>query len=509
MQSEVLNSSSPLIDKLHRSPHSTSSKKSNILSYYNFKSQKLLPSHSKFLPKHSKRFYLRLKPHKKPARLFSSRHRNSSRQAASERKIITRSESFRERKDDLIESEIPPNPTIVKEKLLNCLKKAKIIHKPQNSKNPKPLPLESKLSQGSKSKSSKVKIKKIPGKVGKSSIKLFNSEFYSTIPEIDLAGSGFLNYFQFCKVLKNLRFIENSFNKSEAETGLVLKSWKLLSGLEDGKVKVEDLHYFLLAVLDVQLKPDPIYLQVSPQMKQKKSFFSLTAKELAKIHHEFQGFYLHRTAPVEVKLEMRTSSSTSSQEISDSDTPDIVIEQASVMQTDNKEHVKEFQVVQDSNFLNSKLIRRISLRELSNTPNNLSSKLLSSNQSNQFICETPKNLSFNASESEDFFSKKSLNSPLSHDPKSSICKIEVRRISTKTDLDLSKDLNNSVSYKSPSLKFKFPSPDENSDSSILNMSEVHPTNTFIVRRSQRIPTIAEGQQEDIKADEKFLDSFAN
>lgn len=509
MQSEVLNSSSTLIDIFQRSTHSTSSKKSNNLNYYNFKSQKLLSSNSKFLPKHSKRFYSRLKPNKNRVNLFNSRYRSSSRQALSERKLASRSESVREGKDDLVEIEMTPNSDLVKEKLLNCLKKARIMNKPQIPKGSKPLALESKLSQGSKSKSNKLKIKKVLGKVGKSSIKIFNSEFNSTIPEIDLAGSGYLNYFQFCKVLKNLRFIEDSFNKSEAETELVLKSWKLLSGLEDGKVKVEDLHYFLLAVLDVHMKPEPIFSQLSPQMKQKKSLFHLRDKKFANLHQEFKGFYLHRTTPVETKNETRSSSGTLSQEISDSDTPDIVVEQAKIPQTEIKEQIKEFQIVQDQNFLNSKLIRKISLRDLAITPNNLSPKLLSSNQSNNLICETPKNISFNASESDDLISKKSLNSPSSQDLKSNICKIEVRRISTKTDLNLSKDLNNSISYKSPSMKFKFPSPDDNSDSSILNMTEVHPTAPHRALRSKRIPTIIEGKQEDLRPHNKFLDSFAN
>ena len=507
MQSEVFHSSSTLIDVFQRSTHSTSSKKSNILNYYNFKSQKLLSSHSKFLPKHSKRFYSRLRPSKNPSNLFSSRYRSSSRQALSDRKLTSRSDSVREGKDELIEIENAPNYEIVREKLLNCLKKAKIMNKPQNPKISKPLTLESKLSQGSKS--TKKKIKKIPGKGGKSSIKLFTSEFNSTIPEIDLAGSGYLNYFQYCKVLKNLRFIEDSFNKSEAETELVLKSWKLLSGLEDGKVRVEDLNYFLLAVLDVHMKPEPIFSQLSPQMKQKRSLVHLKNRKFKNIHEEFKGFYLHRTAPVETKNETRSDSGTLSQDISDSDTPDIVIEQAAILQPEIKEQIKEFHIVEDQNFLNSRLIRKITLRDLSITPNNMSPKLLSSNQSNNLNCETPQNISFDGSESNDLISKNSLNSPSTHDHKSSICKIEVRRISTKTDQNLSKDLNNSISYKSPSMKFKFPSPDDNSDSSILNMTEVHPTAPHKALRPKRIHTIAEGNQEDLRPYNKFLDSFAN
>jgi hypothetical protein len=505
MQSEVLNSS-PLIEKLPKSPLSNLPKK-GILGYFNLKPSKLLNSNSKLHPKHSKRFYMRCKPRKTNSRLFSMRPRGSSKQETSCKRITTRSVSFREGKHDSLDQEI--NPQVLKEKLLTSLKKTKAknsvkVSKPANSK---PLPLENKFSQGSKSKNAQVKGRKSLGKNEKAMLKSFISEFNSCVYDVDFSGARFLNYSQFCMVLKNLRFIENSFNKSEAETGLVLKAWKVLGGYEDGKVKSEELQYFLLVVLDLHFKPDSgVTVPISPQMKQKRSLLNMKLKDLARLHHDFQSFYTHRTAPKETKSDIE-SSSTSSQEISDSDSPDIVIEQASVLSPEVKE--KEFQIIQDSSYLTSKLIKRISLRELSITPNNMSSKLLSPNHSGPFTYETPKNLSFNASESEDFFTKKLQNSPKSQESKNSICKIEVRRISTKGELDLSKDLNNSLSYKSPSLKFRFPGPDENSDSSILNMSEVHPTQNFYIRRSERIPTIAEGNQEELKSGEKFLDSFSN
>ena len=501
------NQSSPLPEK----PVQTSaSKKFPYQSLFNYKSQKVLNTLSKFQPKHSKAYYQRLKPRKPTAYKFNSKNCKGSKLSHPISRNQARSESIRKEnfpEFDQVQSRQQFKCNLLSPKLNNnnLKKTSKAL-----TKNPQ----YSKLVnlELTKAKSGPSKPKHIISKGDKGLIKDFNSEFFSTISEVDLASSGFLNYSQFCKVLNLLKFIQNSFNKSEEETELVLRAWRILGGFDDSKIKVEDFNYFLLAILDVHFKLEQPSMN-SPQLKQKRTFWNLSQKEQVRLSQDFKLLVLNRTSPKITRSARHSSPSTSSQEISDSDTPEIVIAEASVVIPDKEKIQIEDaqQALPDLSYLHSRLIRRISLRELSNTPNGLSSKHLGSQKSTISICETPKNLSFTASVSEDL-SIKPFYSPKSQDSKTCISKIQIRRVSTKSELDLSKhELNSSLSYKAPSAKFKFPGLDENSDSSILNISEVHPNQNIVVRRPNRIPTIAERQNEELKHEisGNFLDSFDN
>lgn len=516
MQTQNLNYQSPLHEKLEKSPHSLPLKKQSGLAIFHFKSQKVLNTLSKVHPKHSKAYYLRLRPLKPKTSRISSKKCAILNKKSKDVRNDARSESIRRQKEenfndiDHVQNHQALKHGLYSSKPLAKTQKNSLKTQGKTAQNTKFPHLDLKSLPLSKAKSGPSKFKHLISKGDKNLIKDFISEFTSVISEVDLANTNYLNYSQFCKVLNLLKFIENSFNKSEEETELVLKAWRILGGFEEGKIKVEDLSYFLLSILDVHFKIDQPITN-SPQVKQKKTFWSLPKRDQDRLPHDFRLLVLNRTTPKITRSARQSSSSSSSQEISDSDTPEIVIVEASICQQEKEKIVIEDpQPLPETSFSHSKLIRRISLRELSNTPNGLSSKCLGSQKSGLSICETPKNLSFNASISEDL-SVKPFYSPKSQDSRNSINKIQIRRVSTKSEIDLSKqELNISVSYKNEG-KFRFPGLDENSDSSILNISEVQPSHKYLARRSNRIPTITERGNEELKYEysDHFLDSFAN
>ena len=293
---------------------------------------------------------------------------------------------------------------------------------------------ESKINS-SKTRSSHLVRKNLLGLFKKKSLKLFFSEFFSVSDSVDMACSGFLNYSQFCKLLSLLRFIRDSFYKSNEETELVLKAWKCLGGLEDGKVKVEELYLFLLVVLDSKAG-----VTLRNLKKDKKSMVSLPPMCQINLHDEFLKFYTNRTSPKEEKSQIDSEKPT---EIS---VPEVFIEKpadnySKILEQDEivlNENLEDFS--HPENTLKPKALHRISPRELAQTPNPQEKAHLSISS----LCDTPKNSSFHESEIE----KASVKSEISSDRSigSFISKIQVRKIKVEMG-EFKGEYDRCMSYK--------------------------------------------------------------
>lgn len=158
-----------------------------------------------------------------------------------------------------------------------------------------------------KSKNSPVKFPALSSQQ-QSSVDSFIKDFSIVAKKVDLTQSGRLNYSKFCQVLNQLGFISDPICKSEEETQLVLRCWKILGGFVEHKVLFEDFFLFLLVVVGLPLK-----IKQFPNTKQKKMLWVLTQKELSDIPEEFQLFNTNRNQPVTSNDESQSSS----QEISE------------------------------------------------------------------------------------------------------------------------------------------------------------------------------------------------
>lgn len=324
----------------------------------------------------------------------------------------------------------------------------------------------------------------------KALLKSFTNEFTSLSGETGFSSTGFLNYSKFCCILNKLKFIEDSFNKSEEERELVLKAWKMLGGNEEGKVKIDNLYIFLLGVMNIEAKIEqPI---MSPNSRIRRGLLSFSKKDVAKIHKEFMCFYVHRTEEKELEnIQFNESNFSPDEIVSGGETPEIIVDKVKdnppfngeklEVERDNQ-NLLELPIINPSSF---KLIKKISLRKLTTTPKDNDFNLIISvlnikndqnifnhvHRSTQSISDnTLKNLSFN-SDSEDIKIKPLLTPQSKCEPRLFINKIRFEKVKNiRNEHDSKNETNNSVSYKTlNSVKFKFPDSRDNSGI-ILNVS---------------------------------------
>lgn len=477
-------------------------KKSPLLQSFANKTNKAQTSGPKLCPEHSKAFYSRSQPplgtrfirgflgrpkfpytkHQSPDRHYLNL-RDSH-----EKKIF----KFKSQQDDIIAEymhETPRQRTCSNDRLLlrnkgieSCRQSTKrdkknIFNRLIASQREQKIVIDSKkficLKKHSSLPAATLKSKSF--RRDQAVLKDFTNEFSALCAEVDFGSTGYLNYTKFCNILNKLKFLEDSFNKSEEERELVLKAWKLLGGHEENKVKIDNLYLFLLGVMNIEVKIERQRAN-SPRSRHRRGFMSFLKKDIANIHQEFMRLYVNRTERKEDQS-IRINESVSSPEeiISGRETPEIVIDEASNIIQDISESndVAPIEVVKPEVHLrmpNSfKIIRRISLRELASTPKNLDSKLcMSVHHSTQSISEnTPKNTSFN-SESEDNVLKNSLQTPPSQVGLGLyINKIKIKRMRTRNE-ESKKELNNSVTYRTfNNIKFKFPNADSSESSGVL------------------------------------------
>lgn len=266
--------------------------------------------------------------------------------------------------------------------------------------------------------------------------KAFSAEVALALQQSDLFGSKTLNYSKFSQVLARLRFIKSPFHKTEQERLLLLKAWELLGGYQESLIHVCDLHLFCLIIMNLQLKINQA-VPNSPQQK-KKNIWALTAKDLPRLREEFICFYLNRTEPKESE-----ASVSSSQDISESS--EGLMDDSSILK-DVKEKDDEVSKPLENKQGVKQIIRKISLKELAMTSK-------SGALTWQSTTETPKNNSFRET-CEDIVLNEQVLSPSNSDSKG-ICKISVKRVSTRLD-DSKVLLDNSGIFKTPSTRFKFP-----------------------------------------------------
>ncbi|OMJ65821.1 hypothetical protein SteCoe_37568 [Stentor coeruleus] len=477
-------------------------KKSPLLKTFASKTNKAQTSGVKFYPEHSKAFYSRSQPPLgtrfirgflgKPKFLYS-KHQSPDQhhlnlRDSHEKKIY----KFKSQQDDVIAEfmhETPRKRTCSNERLLlrnkgirSCRHskindKKNIFNRLIASQREQKIVIDSKKSICLKKHPSlsAAVLKRKSFCKDKTLLKDFTNEFSALCAEVDFGSTGYLNYTKFCNILNKLKFLEDSFNKSEEERELVLKAWKLLGGHEESKVKIDNFYLFLLAVMNHEVKIERQRVN-SPQSKHRGGFMSSLKKDIASIHQEFIHLYENRTEKKE-NQSIRINESVSSPEeiISGGETPEIVIDEASNIIQDISENndVAPIEIARPEVHLrmpNSfKIIRRISLRELASTPKKLDSKLcMSVHHSTQSISEnTPKNTSFN-SESEDNILKSSLQTPPSQVGLGLyINKIKIKRMRTKNE-ESKKELNNSITYRTfNNIKFKFPNADSSESSGVL------------------------------------------
>ena len=338
-----------------------------------------------------------------------------------------------------------------------------------------------KFLLGIKNKTSPVKFFPVLSKSQLTDLQNFTNEFFQIIKSTDYMSSGLLNYSNFCKVLHDLRFITNPFTKSEEETNCVLKAWRLLGGFDEQKVQIEDLHLFLVAIMAMPFKLD----LVSAQSKSKKSIWTLKYKEIQNLAVEFGLLVDVRNNKFQIARNDSESQSITDQE------NDLMAEDSSNFLQDLSEQIDGapgLSLIYDSG--KGRLVRKISLRELSSTP----TALLKSNTYGSANNDSSHNLSLNTSESDDAVHITSLlTPPAKASDNSAINKISVTKVSKEADKP---DLNNTVSYQPSSKKFNFFNNEDllgdsmMYESNLLNISELPFTSqnsqNNLQRRSQRV-----------------------
>ena len=338
-----------------------------------------------------------------------------------------------------------------------------------------------KFLQGIKNKTSPVKFAPVLSKSQLADLQSFTNGFFQIVKSTDYMSSGLLNYSNFCKVLHDLRFITNPFTKSEEETNCVLKAWRLLGGFDEQKVHIEDLHLFLVAVLSMPFKLEA----GSAQAKSKKSIWNLKYKEIQGLAVEFALLVDVRNNKYQI-----AQNDSESQVITDQEN-DMMAEDSSNFLQDLSEQIDGapgLSLIYDSG--KGRLVRKISLRELSSTP----TALLKSNTYGSANNDSSHNLSLNTSESDDAVHISSLlTPPAKAGDNSAINKISVTKISKEAEKP---DLNNTVSYQPSSKKFNFFNNEDllgdsmMYESNMLNISELPFTSqnsqNNLQRRSQRV-----------------------
>jgi hypothetical protein len=314
-----------------------------------------------------------------------------------------------------------------------------------------------------------------------SELRMITNEFFQVTKSIDYSGSGLLNYSNFCKVLHCLRFITNPFTKSEDETNCVLKLWRVLGGFDEQKVASEDLHLFIVALLGMPFKLP----NVSPQNKHRRSIWALKIKDIQGLPNEFSLLVSIRNNKYQFKENESGSQVITDQEI------EINAEESSNFLHDLSEQIDGgpgLSLIYDSG--KGRLVRKISLRELSSTP----TALLKSNTYGSARDESAENLSLNTSEGDDAVQISSLLTPPAKGTENSgINRISVTKIAREGEADL----NNTVSYKPSAKQFNFFGNDDifgdsmMCESNLLNISELPFTSqNSLQRRSQRVGNLA-------------------
>jgi hypothetical protein len=296
----------------------------------------------------------------------------------------------------------------------------------------------------------------------------FTNEFISVCTEVDYSCTGFLNYSQFCSVLNKLRFIRDSFNKSEEERQLVLKAWKLLCGLNQHKVKISSFYLFLLGVMKFPFKINSIADKNTKSISQ-RSEFALSQHDISLLHHDFICFYLARTDPQDYPSIRIQSLSSSPEETlsSHSENPDLGAANTSEPLLETSESLDAVSLAfPEPPTAGLKFIKRVSLRDLAAGPPGAGNSWLQvsfHHHPGQSSSETPKNMSFCASEAEENSAGNQLLSPSSQNEEKNK-RNEVKRVATmRSENETSKtELNKSVSYKQINVKFRFPQGEENS-----------------------------------------------
>ena len=190
-------------------------------------------------------------------------------------------------------------------------------------------------------------------------LKEFTNDFALFCSEVDYESTGYLKYTKFCNLLQKLGFIENSYKGSSEERELILKAWKLLSGMEINKINIDNLYIFLLTILNLNTK-HMVQIPKSASNNQKSPYCRYTKLVPIKIHQEFYQFCINRMKKKEEKsLNSRANSLTEENQLSKEDLPEIIL--------------AEPQEKNEINSINSNkkgVIRKISLgiRDLSSTP---------------------------------------------------------------------------------------------------------------------------------------------
>ena len=406
------------------------------------KSSKIQKSLPLLNPMHSKHYYRRLKPNFFRLGLMQRSKNRSVSTSKNSRKNQTESifHSSRNKMLDLESLASPissnyqfsPKSSKIQGSIGEVPKKTHMKNKFSDSR-----PRNDSKMNTSKARSSHLIRKNLLGLIKKKSLKVFFNEFFSASDSADMACSGFLNYSQFCKLLSSLRFIQDSFYKSKEETELVLKAWKCLGGLDDGKVKVEELYLFLVGILDSKTGATLRSLK-----RDEKSLVSLPPMCKINLHHEFLRFYTNSTRSKDKK------SLITSEKRADISVPEVVIvippsNYSKILEQDEiilNESLEEFSSIENPNSLKLKVLNRASLRELAQTPNPQEKvQLLTSS-----FCDTPKNSSFHESEIESVSVKSEISSDRSIG--SFISKIQVRKI--KADMgEYKEEFDRCMSYK--------------------------------------------------------------
>lgn len=275
-------------------------------------------------------------------------------------------------------------------------------------------------------------------------LKVFTYEFSICCYDLDHDATGCLNYSKFCFLLMSLRFIEDSFKKTDEERQLILKAWKILGGHEESKVKIDNLYLFLLGVMNLNVKstlPNPD----SNKSRSKRFLMLISKQNSVKLHQEFYLLYHNRIiGKTEKSISLNHSFPEQNLSETSEKAPEVQLE-TSCKLSDSQEHGDFLDIHADLPVVSShkKLIRRISLREIASTPKLLSSKKRKNKDFGHSICETPKNLSFNGSECGDLKIK---TPPLPSDINSPLINFKVQIVSGKNpDESFRKELNQSVS----------------------------------------------------------------
>ncbi|OMJ71037.1 hypothetical protein SteCoe_30859 [Stentor coeruleus] len=496
-------------------------KKLPFLTIFSKKSSKNSNSSPKLCPEHSKFFYSHIQPQLgsrflkgiqgkmrvRQSKSPSPERNYSNLRGSHENKII----KFNSQQDELIAEFLQESPRIqnsATEKKQFHKKHFKVLSPSSKKANPNifcnltssqreaKITIDSeKFTSLKKHKSAPITLKPITNiiktksnKRDKALLRRFTNEFTSLCGDTGFSSTGFLNYSKFCWILNKLKFIEDSFNKSEEERELVLKAWKMLGGNEEGKVKIDNLYIFLLGIMNIDAKIDqPV---VSPNSRYRRGLLSFSKKDVAKIHKEFMCFYVNRTEEKELEnIQLNESNFSPDEIVSGGETPEIIVDEVkNNLPFNNEKHddehgkVLELPIKYPSSF---KLIKRISLRKLSATPKDNEFKLIISvldlkndqnifnhvHRSTQSISDnTLKNLSFN-SDSEDIKIKPLLTPQSKCEPRLFINKIRFEKVKNiRNEHDSKNETNNSVSYKTlNSVKFKFPDSRDNSGI-LLNVS---------------------------------------